>query len=272
MDLRRSLDLLAATTLRERLMEKSSLSALVSWCSTHLHCFGNYGESRHNMSSVIGKSTLRYRAHLTSSSMGEYAAFVVAGALSLDVALLLVARRAQLMVSHCALAKSGMVACKLSTKAAQSELRQIFGEAERLVVACDNSPEDCVVAGDVDDLTTFLGHCKTMGIKALRLRVPFGFHSSAMAPMTDAFRQLCSGIKMQQSKIPIISSHLGKLVQTESLTADYLANHTRHAVNFSDAIRDLASSTGGQKMRIVEIGHTSGSEYLSHSSQCQWLT
>lgn len=193
--------------------------------------------------------------------MGEYAAFVIAGALSLDDALLLIARRAQLMVSHCTLAKSGMVACKLSIEAARAELAHLFGKSERLVVACDNSPEDCVVAGDINDLTTFLGHCKTVGIKAIQLQVPFGFHSPAMEPMTDAFRQLCSNIKMAQGTIPIVSSHLGKLIRPEGLTADYLPNHTRHIVKFSDAIQNLASSVAGQKMRILEIGHTSGSEY-----------
>jgi acyl transferase domain-containing protein len=191
--------------------------------------------------------------------MGEYAAFVISGALSLGDALVLIARRAQLMVTKCALNKSGMVACKLSIKVALNEIAQVFGGSERLVIACDNSPEDCVVAGDIDDLTTFLEHCKATGIKAIKLQVPFGFHSPAMEPLMDSLRRLCSDVSMTEGNIPIISSHLGKIVQPELLTADYLANHTRHTVNFTEAIQDLASFAGGQKLRVLEIGHTTGS-------------
>jgi acyl transferase domain-containing protein len=193
--------------------------------------------------------------------MGEYAALVVADIMSLDDALLLVAQRAQLMVTHCTPAKSGMVACKLSTKDAQAVLAKLFRTTEPLVIACDNSPEDCVVAGDVDDLTTFLRHCKAVGIKALQLQVPFGFHSPAMKPMVEPFRRLCSNIKMGKGKIPMVSSHLGNFIQAEDLTTNYLSDHTRQPVKFSDAMRRLESFTAGKEMRILEIGHTSGSEY-----------
>ena len=178
----------------------------------------------------------------------------------MDDALLLIARRAQLMVANCAVRKSGMVACKLPVEAARTELANIFGHSERLVIACDNSPDDCVVAGDTDDLETFLGHCKAIGTKAIKLQVPFGFHSPAMEPLTESLRGLCSEIRMTEGKIPIVSSHLGKIVRPDHLPADYLANHTRHAVHFSEAIQDLASFAGGQKLRFLEIGHTSGSK------------
>lgn len=192
--------------------------------------------------------------------MGEYAALVVAEALNLDDALRLIAQRAQLMVNHCTPAKTGMVAVKLSAVTARAKLAQLFGTLEPLVVACENSPEDCVVAGDVDDLATFLRHCKAVGTKALQLQVAFGFHSPAMEPITSAFRELCSNLKMSQGRISIISSHLGRLVRPEDLSAEYLSNHMRHPVRFSDAIRSLESFTVGQKMRFLEIGHTSGSE------------
>jgi iterative type I PKS product template protein len=175
------------------------------------------------------------------------------------------------MVTHCAPSKSGMVACKLSTKNASSELERLFGTSGPLVVVCDNSPEDCVVAGDLDNLTTFLRHCKDIGIKALQLQVPFGFHSPAVEPMTAPFRQLCSEIKMTQGTIPIISSHLGRAMRPKDLTADYLPNQTRHPVRFSDAIRSLESFTTGQKMRFLEIGHTTGSECSVNHAYVQIL-
>jgi acyl transferase domain-containing protein len=168
------------------------------------------------------------------------------------------------MVAHCTPSKSGMVACKLSIKNARAELEQLFGTPGPLVVVCDNSPEDCVVAGDLNHLTTFLRHCKDVGIKALQLQVPFGFHSPAMEPITTPFRQLCSEIKMTQGTIPIISSHLGRVMRPEDLTADYLPNQTRYPVKFSDAIRSLESFTAGQKMRFLEIGHTTGSKCSSY--------
>jgi acyl transferase domain-containing protein len=193
-------------------------------------------------------------------SLGEYAAFVVSGILKLEDALMLIAKRAQLMVSRCAHGASGMVACKLSIAAVHEVSARLFQNSEPLVVACDNTPEDCVVAGDLDSLRIFLEHCKTEGIKAKQLQVPFAFHSPAMEPINQAFRQLCLNVNLECGTITLASSHLGKVLSPDDLTADYLPGQTRNSVKFTEAIGSLMRVADGRRLRFVEIGHSSGSE------------
>ena len=193
--------------------------------------------------------------------MGEYAAFVSAGILVLEDALLLVARRALLMVKHCKLDNSGMVACKLSVDSAYIKLEQIFGKVNGLVVACDNSPEDCVVAGCLDELETFLAHCRAADIKATRIQVPFGFHSPSMDPMMDDLNRLCAGIIFRPGTIPFFSSKLGRLIQPEDLVPSYLPSQTRSMVNFRGGIESLSHFAVGSHLNFLEIGHTTASKH-----------
>lgn len=178
---------------------------------------------------------------------------MVAGALSLDDALKMVATRATLMTQNCHLNHTGMMACNASSATA----KRLFTDHERmsqLGVACNNGEDDCVIAGPLDALSKFAEHCSDRDIKTKKLGVPYGFHSSAMEPILDPLRDLGELIKWRSPLIPIASNVHGRLLDPQDLRSDYFALHARQPVLFAETIQALHRQGLFDTALCLEIG------------------
>ncbi|KUI69012.1 Conidial yellow pigment biosynthesis polyketide synthase [Cytospora mali] len=187
-------------------------------------------------------------------SIGEYAAFAVAGVLSLRDAVLMVAGRADLMARFCKSSSSGMMTCRMSSSQAQGLIAT--NGLHGLSVACENSPEDTVVAGGIDDLETFAHVCKSAKVRTTRLDVPFAYHSAAMDPIMGAFQQQVSTIRMKPPTISVGSSLRGRVLASGlSIEDSYFVEHAREPTRFSDLVHDVAQkSVHYTNMVFVEVG------------------
>lgn len=186
-------------------------------------------------------------------SLGEYAALVISGALTVEGGLRVVATRARLMAQNCLPASSGMSACKLSP----SDANNMIESDERLsdlVVACRNSDDDCVIAGPLEKLNHLESICKTREIKTSRLRVPFAYHSPAMEPIYDQLKNVGLSVKWHDPKIPVGSDVYGRLLRFQDLGSDYFARHARQQVRFNEVLRDIESHVDIEGSVFFEIG------------------
>jgi [acyl-carrier-protein] S-malonyltransferase len=121
-------------------------------------------------------------------SLGEYTALHLAGAMSFEDGLRLVARRGEFM-QEAALAKpSGMVAIiggdeeKVALLCAESAAGQI------LVAANFNAPGQIVVSGDKDACQRVARAAEAAGLRAAVLAVAGAFHSPLMRPAADRMK------------------------------------------------------------------------------------
>lgn len=114
-------------------------------------------------------------------SLGEFSALVVAGALSFEDGLRLVAKRAGAMQKACE-AVSGTMAAVLGL--ADEVVEKACGETEGVVVAANyNCPGQLVISGAVASVDAACETLKTAGARrALRLPVGGAFHSPLMEP------------------------------------------------------------------------------------------
>ena len=167
---------------------------------------------------------------------------VTAGVLSIETALSIVAKRARLMSRGCALGKTGMVSITLSSTLVQ-EILMANASFRNVTVACVNTGSSCVISGPVEELRAFTTHVTdSFGCKTVALRVPLGFHSSAVDPILNDLREHVAMLSIHAPSIPIASNVYGTVVPVGdrlTIQADYFVKHCRQPVLFARAVREL---------------------------------
>ncbi|PBK66294.1 ketoacyl-synt-domain-containing protein [Armillaria solidipes] len=175
-------------------------------------------------------------------SLGEYAAHVIAGVLSLESALTLVAHRVRIMVRTCELDTTGMIAINLGSGAV-TDILSSSPDFSGISIACYNSATDCVASGSIGQLDALKAHLdKNVHCKSVRLKVPFGYHSSAMQPLLEEFGALAKRVTVHAPKIPVISNPLGRVIREgdkSAFNAEYYLSHCADPVQFESGISAL---------------------------------
>ncbi|KND89106.1 putative sterigmatocystin biosynthesis polyketide synthase [Tolypocladium ophioglossoides CBS 100239] len=189
-------------------------------------------------------------------SIGEFAALTTAKILSIEGALLFVARRAELMFANLESQMSTMLACRASPQDMSSLLQHLFPDQARGVsIACYNSPEDCVVAGPVAMLTQVAESCRSEGVRCKTLNVPYGFHSHAMDPILPQLKDLATSLAIRAPTIQLGSSVYGRLLtEYESIPSEYLVMQTRQPVRFAGALEAIKAKHSRSRFCMLEIG------------------
>ncbi|EMB16809.1 type I polyketide synthase [Rhodopirellula europaea] len=171
-------------------------------------------------------------------SVGEFAAACIAGVVSLEDALSLIAHRGRLMGELPA--GGGMTAMFESAEVIANQLREFESSGGgSLSIAAENGPQNTVVSGPQSDLDAFAKHCEEADIASKALQVSHAFHSQLMEPMLDEFRQIAEQCEFKTPRIPLISNLTGEQ-WTKAWDADYLCDHIRNAVRFEPSMRTLA--------------------------------
>ena len=138
-------------------------------------------------------------AAVAGHSLGEFSALVVAGALSFEEGLQLVAKRAMAMQRACEVEPGTMAAV---LRLSDEVIEQVCESIEGVVVAANyNCPGQLVISGAVDAVNEACVKLKEAGARrALVLPVGGAFHSPLMEP---ARKELAEAIEAAQFSDPI---------------------------------------------------------------------
>jgi acyl transferase domain-containing protein len=148
-------------------------------------------------------------------SIGEYVAACLAGVISLEDALALVAARGRMMQQ---LPRGSMMAVPMT----ESELRPLLGDD--LAIAAVNVSSICVVSGETERVDDLERRLADDGIACQRLHTSHAFHSKMMDSILDAFAELVRSIKLNAPAIPYISNVSGTWVTAaEAMDPNYWA-------------------------------------------------
>ena len=147
------------------------------------------------LTKVLGVEPLAVAGH----SLGEFSALVVAGALSFEDGLKLVAKRAMAMQKACEM-EQGTMAAVLALP--DSTIEEVCEGVEGVVVAANyNCPGQLVISGAVDAVNEACAKLKEAGARrALMLPVGGAFHSPLMEP---ARKELAEAIEGADFKTPL---------------------------------------------------------------------
>ena len=153
-------------------------------------------------------------------SLGEFSALVVAGALSFEDGLRLVAKRAEAMQRACEIEPGAMAAV---LKLADETIENVCESIDGVVVAANyNCPGQLVISGAVDAVNEACVKLKEAGARrALVLPVGGAFHSPLMEP---ARKELAEAIEAADFKEPTCPIYQNVDAKPHTLPAEIKQN------------------------------------------------
>ena len=188
-------------------------------------------------------------------SIGEYVAATLAGVLSLEDALTLVAKRAQMIQQ---LPSGAMLAVPLSEKQLQPFLN------EKLSLSAINGSSLCVIAGCIEAVEELEQQLTEKGLTCRRIATTHAFHSHMMEAIAPNLLSLVKTFNLQPPKIPYISNVTGTwITAAEATDPNYWIKHLCQPVLFASGVGELWKQ---QHPILLEVG--SGQTLSSLALQC----
>jgi acyl transferase domain-containing protein/NADPH:quinone reductase-like Zn-dependent oxidoreductase/acyl carrier protein len=167
-------------------------------------------------------------------SMGEVAAAVVSGALSLEDASAIICRRSRLLRRM-----RGQGAMALVEMSVPEATDALLGYENRLSIAVSNGPRSTVIAGIPAALDDILAKLEKTGVFCQRIKVDVASHSPQMEALADEVIRVLSTVAPKQSRIPMFSTVTGERVLGDELSATYWSDNLRKPVLFSRVVQHL---------------------------------
>lgn len=181
-------------------------------------------------------------------SLGEYVAACLAGVLSLEDALAVVAERARLVDE---LPAGAMLAVPLP----EGEIEPLLAREAELSACAVNGPGLSVVGGPPAAVARVERRLADRGVSSRRLRTRHAFHSRMMEPVLGELSRLMAGVALAPPKIPFISNTTGTwITDREATDPGYWAQHLRRTVRFGEGLETLMARGAGGSLAVLEVG------------------
>lgn len=205
------------------------------------------------------------------TSLGEAMAAHLAGALSLEQALSLVAHRGRLIREL--KPEGGALVVNVSAEEAPGLLAGLEASAG---VSGWNGPTTTSFSGSHAALDELVRRAERRGVYAARIRVEYPAHSPLLEPLCEPLRQRLAGLAPGPTKIPMYSTVTGEIVGGEALDAGYWVRNLRDTVRvapaleraLSDGVTDIVECTPHPifKKPVQDALARSGSTATYHAS------
>ncbi|EYF02912.1 hybrid non-ribosomal peptide synthetase/type I polyketide synthase [Chondromyces apiculatus] len=183
-------------------------------------------------------------AAVTGHSLGEYAAARLAGVLSLEDAVALVALRARLYE------ELPSDTATLIVPLSEANLRRHLRDG--LSLAAVNAPDVCVVSGKLGPLAALEDEIRRDGLEPRRLPLAAAAHSSLIAPLAHRLGERAARMDRHPPRIPVVSNVTGGWLDArEACDPHYWTRHLAGTVRFSDGLTTLFKDPSHV---LVEVG------------------
>ena len=166
-------------------------------------------------------------------SLGEAAASVVAGALSLQDGLKVICRRSKLM--NRVSGTGAMASVELPAQQVLSEL-SIRGVTD-VVISVVASPTSTVVGGATQSIRDLVAAWEEKGVMAREVAVDVASHSPQVDPILDDLIDVLDDLEPRKPQVPYYSATLWDPRDRPAFTSDYWADNLRFTVRFGAAVQ-----------------------------------
>lgn len=178
-------------------------------------------------------------------SVGELAAFVVAGALDTETALALAGDRAEAMTASVAGIETGLLAV-------HGPRARELGEADPdLAVAIQIADERVIVGGPSPALDRAAARWTEAGMRCTRLSVRIASHTPWMARAAEAFAQRLSAVPLRTPQAAIVCNFSGGASRNPSVLSQALARQIASPVRWGECMDSIAER---RARCVLEVG------------------
>lgn len=182
-------------------------------------------------------------------SIGEYAAHVCAGNISLEIGAVLVRKRGQVMADAGNIAPGTMAAVLgLDSDAIRAALSKVDGV---VVVANDNCPGQVVISGEVSAVEAAGPVLSEAGAKrVLPLNVSGAFHSPLMLEPSKVMAKTLANVDFAFGK-PVYSNVTAEVVENPVFWNELLEAQLRDSVRWNETIQNMIAD---DVTKFIECG------------------
>jgi len=182
-------------------------------------------------------------AAMIGHSAGEYVAACLAGVLSPEDGMGLVALRGRLFET---LPEGAMLSVALTPEDARAYL------GAELSLAAINAPELCVASGPVASIARMEDALRAREIECARIHIGVAAHSPMLDPILAELEARCRKIRFEPPARPYVSNLTGTwITEAEAVDPTYWVKHLRNTVRFADGIATILAEPGRV---LVEVG------------------
>ena len=174
-------------------------------------------------------------------SMGEVAAAVVAGALTPEQGLRVIATRSRLMARLSG--QGAMALLELDADAAEA----LIADYPQVTLAVHASPRQSVIAGPPETVDAVIAAVAAQNRLARRIEVDVASHHPIIDPILPELRSALADLAPQPPSIPIITTTYEN--SRPVMDADYWAANLRNPVRFHQAV----AAAGAEHHTFIEI-------------------
>nr|UWV21351.1 polyketide synthase 19 [Chaetomium globosum] len=169
-------------------------------------------------------------------SFGQLTALCVAGAMSLEDGLKLIAGRAILVRDQWGPERGAMISVGAGEQQTQELVASAHQAGIEVEIACFNAKDNHVVVGSASSIAAFEDLVAGQGseVRLKRLEVTHGFHSVFVDGIMPEYKALLDSISFSQPKIHVETCSPGSAWNT--VNSELVAQQSRDAVHFSAAI------------------------------------
>ena len=178
-------------------------------------------------------------------SVGEYVAATLAGVMTLEDALALIAKRGR-MISE--LPGGSMLAVMAPMQTIE---RYTGGD---VAIAALNAPGYAVLSGPEAAIDKIESDLSRATVTSRRLHTSHAFHSPMMEPILGDFEDAVADVALTSPSIPLVETLSGTWAESNVVDPGYWSAQIRSTVRFSDAVRTVIESPLGQNCIFLEIG------------------
>jgi [acyl-carrier-protein] S-malonyltransferase len=175
-------------------------------------------------------------------SLGEFAALVAAGVLSLADALESVAVRGRAMQAAGEARPGAMTALIGAGPDDAASIAEAARGADVLTVANENASNQTVLSGSPDAVERAEAEARSRGVRAIRLNVAGAFHSELMRPAVEPIRDALARATFSPARFPVVANVTGELTTDPAAFRDLLERHVVSPVRWERSMRALAEA------------------------------